>query len=352
MSPPSRDVGSPLRGIVASYGTDLDAPLHSMLGLAAMVDVMRERGVGVDALFAGTGVAPQSLSDPQARLSHRQKIALFGNVQRLTPDPTVALQAGQRQRISDYGVFGYAALSHETFGESIAFGVEHLSLAGPVLQKSFRIEGDLAIFEGHDVLDLGGLLPLVSEFWFSSMQALIGRVLEQPFKARRLMLPYPAPPHARRYEEAMCCPVQFDTGVMRWEFDAAWLARRLPNAHPITAKVCADFCARMIEEIGGGHALVATIKTACLNGGGVFPRADVMAAQLHLSPRTLHRRLADAGTGYQEILDGIRSRLAVEFLQRTGLSIDQIAERVGFSDASNFRKAFKRWTGHSPAHYR
>ncbi len=77
-----------------------------------------------------------------------------------------------------------------------------------------------------------------------------------------------------------------------------------------------------------------------------------MAERLHLSPRTLHRRLADAGTGYQEVLDRIRSRLAVEFLERTGLSIERIAERSGFSDVSNFRKAFKKWTGQSPAHYR
>jgi AraC-like DNA-binding protein len=344
--------GTAARSIVARYGSDLDAPVHSMLGLAALIGAMTDLGVDVDALFRGTGVSPKSLSDPEARLSHRQKITLFGNVQRLTPDPAVGLEAGQRQRISDYGVYGYALVSSATFGDAVAFGIEHVRLAGPVLEKSFRVEGDLALFEGHDFIELGSLLPLVTEFWFSSTQALISRALEKPFEARRLLLPYPAPRHAPRYAEVLRCPVEFDAGVMQWQFDATLLALPLPNANPITADLSADFCGRMLEAIGGEHSLVKSIKLACLNSAGGFPRAEEMAERLHLSPRTLHRRLAEAGTGYQDILDGIRSRLAVEFLERTGLSIDQIAERSGFSDVSNFRKAFKKWTGQSPAHYR
>jgi len=161
------------RRIVASYGSDMDSPVHSMLGLAALTGAMQDLGVGIDALFEGVGVSPEQMSDPGARLSHRQKIALFGNVQRLTPDPTIGLMAGQRQRISDYGVYGYGVLSSATFGEAIAFGIEHIRLAGPVLEKSFRVEGEVAVFEGHDVIQLGPLLPLVTEFWFSSMRTLI-----------------------------------------------------------------------------------------------------------------------------------------------------------------------------------
>ena len=108
----------------------------------------------------------------------------------------------------------------------------------------------------------------------------------------------------------------------------------------------------MLEDIGQEHALVKTIKEACLNRMDDLPRAEQMAEQLHLSTRTLHRRLVDAGTSYQAIIDGIRERLAIEFLERTDLSVDEIAERSGFSDVSNFRKAFKKWTGQTPAYFR
>jgi len=323
-----------------------------MLGLRALVDTMADHGVDAEALFAGTGITPKAIGDSQTRISHRQKMALFDNVCRLAPDPTVALQAGQRQRMSDMGVFGYAILSSATFAEAIEFGMRHLRLAGPVLEKSFRVDGELAIFEGHEYAGLGALLPVATEFWFSSMQALISRTLDRPFEARRLVLPYPPPGHAHRYEAILRCPVVFDAPVMQWEFDASLLPLPLPAANPIMAEVSAAFCGRMLEEIGGESPLVRAIKQACLNAVGGMPRVEQMAERLHLSTRTLHRRLVEAGTTYQEIIDGVRSRLAIEFLERTDLSADEIAERVGFSDVSNFRKAFRKWTGQTTTFYR
>lgn len=338
---------------VGRYGNnDMDALLHSMQGLSALTTALLELGVTTEQLCEGTGITPDALDHNETRLSNAQKIALFANVARLTPEPAIGLRAGQRQRISDFGVWGYAIVTSATFGEAVAFGMQHVRLAGPVLEKSFRIQGDVAIFEGHDVVALGALLPLVTEFWFSSIHALISRILERPFEAQRLLLPYPAPPHAAEYEAVLRCPVMFDAPVMQWEFDASLLGMRLPNANPVMADVCTSFCSRMLEAIRGEHPLVRSIKEVCLNSVGDLPRAEAMAAQLNLSPRTLHRRLSEAGTSYQDILDGIRKRVAIEFLERTGLSVDEIAERSGFSDVSNFRKAFKKWTGQTPAYYR
>ena len=338
--------------MAARYVADMDAPAHSMLGLTAIIDSLAELGVATRDLFDGTGISPEAISDPQARISHRQKIAFFGNVHRLSPEPAIGLVAGQRQRISDFGVFGYAVLTSATLADAVAFGIQHVRLAGPVLEKSFRVEGDVAIFEAQDVMDLGPLLPLATEFWFSSIRALTSRVLERDYGGRCLLLPYAAPAYAKRYEEILQCDVTFDAGVMQWQFDAALLSAALPNANPITAEVSADFCGRMMGEFMGEHPLVKTIKEACLDNVGDLPRAEQMAERLHLSTRTLHRRLVDAGTSFQAIIDGIRQRVAIEFLERTDMSVEEIAGRSGFSDASNFRKAFKKWTGQTPAYFR
>ena len=80
--------------------------------------------------------------------------------------------------------------------------------------------------------------------------------------------------------------------------------------------------------------------------------AAPIAEQPGLSLRTLHRRLAAEGQSYQEILSNLRRSVAIEFLENTRLQIDQVAERIGFSDAVSFRKAFKKWTGCSPSDYR
>jgi AraC-like DNA-binding protein len=342
--------GKPLR---SSYASGLETLSHTMLGLASLFDEMAAQGISRGAVLDGTGLQAAMLDDPTLRISHRQKLLLFRNVSRLSRESGVGLRIGQRQRLSDFGVYGYALSSSATFGDAVAFGIRHIKLAGPVLEKSFRIEGDVAIFEGHDVIALADLLPLVSEYWFSSIHTLIGRVMERPFRTYRLLLPYPVPDHATLYAEVFQCPVEFNAGVMQWHFDPALLDAPLPNANPITADMCARFCERMLQSLGTEEPeLVREIRLACLNSVGGFPGVEQMAARLHVSPRTLHRRLVELGTGYQEILDDVRRRLAEEFLRNTGLSIEEIAARTGFSDASNFRKAFRQWTGEAPAGYR
>lgn len=342
----------PLGILIAKEADDRADSTHNMLGLGALVAEMADQGVSAEALLQGTGLLPRQLDDPQARITQQQKLTIFRNTKRLSSVPDVGLRAGLRQRLSDFGVYGYAVVSSRTFGEAVMLGMKHVRLAGPVLEKRFRIDGDTAVFEAHDRLDLGDVLPLATEFWFASILKLATCVLEAPMQSRRLLLPYPRPGHAAAYERTFGCPVRFDAGVMEWHFDAAVLPMPCPNANPITAGLCAQFCERMQGSLPDETDLSRSIRTACLNSRGEFPNAEEMAARLGLSVRTLHRRLAEQGQPYQRIVDDVRRSLAIEFLENTSLTVDEIAGRVGFSEASNFRKAFRKWTGHAPAHFR
>ena len=162
----------------AIRASGLEGATHSMLGLGALVDEMAGQGIAAAALLQGTGLVPQQLADPKALMSTAQKVTVLRNVQRLSAVPDVGLRAGCRQRLSDFGVWGYALDSSATFGDAVLLGIRHIKLAGPVLEKRFRVEGDRAIFEGCDVLQLGDNLPLSSELWFSPIlkpgQTLLG----------------------------------------------------------------------------------------------------------------------------------------------------------------------------------
>ena len=333
-------------------GPGHEAAAHSMLGMGALVAEMREHGVQPEALLQGTGLMAPQLVDPQARMSQAQKLTIFRNARRLSPVPDLGLRAGARQRLSDFSVYGYALVSSPTFGDAVGLGVRHIKLAGPVLEKRFRVEGDTAIFEGRDVLELGDLLPLITEYWFSSVHRLTTCVLEAPMPSRLLLLPYPRPAHALAYEQAFGCPVRFDAGTMEWHFDAAVLSAPCPNANPITAELCVQMCERLLRSLPEESNLERSIRTACFNSCGDFPGLDEMAIRLGLSARTLQRRLTELGRRYQEIVDEVRTSLAIEFLTHTTLSVEEVGQRVGFSEASNFRKAFRKWTGQAPGHYR
>jgi AraC-like DNA-binding protein len=77
-----------------------------------------------------------------------------------------------------------------------------------------------------------------------------------------------------------------------------------------------------------------------------------VASHLATSTRTLSRSLQEVSTSYQNILDEVRKEMAIEYLNTSNLPIEEIAALIGYNDPSNFRKAFKRWTGNPPSYYR
>ena len=339
--------------VVRPLSADPDARTQVLVGLVALAAELASEGVSVDELFRGTGVAPAEMDNPSARISHRQRLAIYRNAQRLSRHLEIALSAGARQRLSDYGIYGYAMLSSATFGDALWMSVGHIVMAGPAVREiSFDIEGSSGVLRSRGFEALGDLLPFTAEFWRSSISALFSHVIEAPFPSQSMSFTFPRPPHWRRYERLFNCEINFDAPVMEWRFDAAVLSRPCPNANTITAQVCQQFLDRMVSEGGSESELSQRIRAECLNTSGAFPRVEAIAPRLGMSPRTLHRRLAEEGQSYQVVLDDLRRAMAIEFLETTHLSIETIAVRVGFSDAANFRKAFHKWTGRSPSSFR
>jgi AraC-like DNA-binding protein len=339
--------------IVSPLSNNSDAATQSLLGLAALAAELGAQGVSVKDLFARTGVSTSQLEDVNARISHRQRLAIYRNAKALARRSDIGLLAGARQRISDFGIYGYAMVSSLNFGEALMFSLEHITMAGPaVKQISFRIEGQTAILRSHGFDTLGDLVPFVAEFWRSSMTSLFSRVLETRFPSTRMVFPFPPPIHWRNYERLFSCPIEFNADRLEWHFHADVLDLPCPNANPITAKICQQVCAVMLTEGPGESDLVRKIRIACLNSPRRFPAAGEIARELGLSLRTLHRHLADEGLSYQSIVDGMRQAVATELLENTHLGIKQVAERTGFADATSFRKAFRKWTGRAPSNFR
>ena len=107
-----------------------------------------------------------------------------------------------------------------------------------------------------------------------------------------------------------------------------------------------------MEQIKAPPALLGQVRWVMLAGSGGFPGVEEVASEMHMSSRTLKRKLQQLGTSYQKLLDDLRKGLAVEYLTQSGRSVDDIALALGYSDASNFARAFRRWTGKSPSDYR
>lgn len=323
-----------------------------MLGMQSLFSEMAAEGVDASAILRGTGIEPNQLTDPDARMTHEQKIAIFRNVLARTTRLDIGFRAGARQKLSDFGVYGYALASSATFGDAVSLGMKHLHIAGPVLDKEFRVNAGTAMFLGYDTLSLGNVLPIATEFWLTSILKLTTYVLEAPLPSVLLRLPYERQAHFGEYAKAFGCPVEFSASRLEWHFKPEVLQEPCPNANPLTSDLCSRFCERVIQQEIDTSVLSRHIRTTCLNRRGSPPTVQEVASALGLSIRSLHRRLATEGLRFQSIVDDVRKTISSDLLLNSTLSIEEIGIRVGFSEPSNFRKAFQKWTGFSPTRYR
>jgi AraC-like DNA-binding protein len=172
------------------------------------------------------------------------------------------------------------------------------------------------------------------------------------FAFSRVDLAYAAPAHADAYTSLFQCPVRFDQPHNGLQYDGAWLARPVTLADPITNATAREMCERMLSEVSDAGGIAADIRRALMEHPGRFPNVEAMAETLAMHPRALRRRLESENTSYRDLLAEVRMRLAIEYLRKTRMTNEDIASRLGYSDAANFRHAFTRWTGKSPSEYR
>jgi AraC-like DNA-binding protein len=316
-------------------------------GLRALIEELEALGIDVERLRRAAGL--RSLG---GTLTRTQLLAVLRAARELGQDPLLAIRAGKRQRVHHFGVYGFALATSPTFGDAFAFGHKHVQLAGAVLRITFRQEGEQGLVQSWNPNSLGDLLPFVSEFWRASMVTLKGEILGDRFPSTLMRFAYPRPVHWRAYAELFQCPLEFESETMEWHFNAAVFARPCPNASSLTADICRDFCEKLIAGDDGESPLLRELRSYIIGNSGRRCTADEAAAALGLSRRTLFRRLTDEGITFQELLNQTRASLACEYLENTQLTVSEIAERCGFGDEANFRKAFTSWRGATPSAWR
>jgi len=163
---------------------------------------------------------------------------------------------------------------------------------------------------------------------------------------------YPAPPHAGIYSQYLSCPCFFDAPQCELIYDSAILNQKPQLAHKLTATLLQETCDRLIGQAKTSVGTSGEVYQILMSTPGVFPGMEEVATRLNLTSRTLRRHLETEGTSFVAIVDDVRCSLAIEYLQSTRMSTEDVAMLLGFSDAANFRRALKRWTGKGPGELR
>ncbi|MGH8781647.1 AraC family transcriptional regulator [Paraburkholderia sp.] len=316
--------------------------------LRFLAGMSKDLGINPARLCMGLGFDVADLSNPDCRLSFRQASSMIRRAIELSPTQGLGLRIGTAETIASIGLVGYAMLTCRTFGDAITLGINMQNHAGALLD--FDIEQDktgITIYAASRFHEPDIEMFLVEEA-FGSFPKVAHALVGEAFRLASVDLSYPRPAYAEQYEQFFKCPVRFEQSRNAVVCDASWVERPLATYDPLSNRQALEFLQMAVSQEDTGAEFLESIERIVRRDLRNPPTLGQVAAQLCMSDRTLRRRLADSGVSYQTVLDNIRHARAMALLSTPRLSIEEIAYEVGFSDSHNFRRAFKRWTGHGP----
>ena len=331
---------------------DLNRPLEPVIYSRIFLEVAAEEGLEPAKLLSGTGLSVAELADPANHMSVSQQIQIYSNIARHSGQPTIGLLSGQRIMPHHHGVWGYAMQTASNLGQALNIFNQYFDVAGPIARQRLQIDGKLARWQSIDILPSEPARRVGIEEMLSGNYNLCQQLTAGKFKLRSLHLDYSEPEGSIHYPELFQCPVIFGKDAVEMIFDASLLNLKLRNADPESQKICEERCQALLNKLSQGVDIIDQVRRIIYESPCDRRDIDSVASGLAMSTRTLRRRLQEAGTSFRKVLNEVREALAMDYLRNTELSIDEIAFLLGYSEASNFRHAFKTWTGKSPSSFR
>ncbi|CAN7416227.1 AraC family transcriptional regulator [Acidovorax sp. LjRoot117] len=324
----------------------------------AIVLAYEQRGLRPDQALAQAQIAPQLLHDDQARITAWQMERISDAAMQELDDEALGWFS-RRLPWGSYGMLARASISSPHLGVALARWCRHHGLLADDIALHLTTEGDTATLRITVARDLGALREFCLVSVLRNAHGLACWLVDSRIPLTAAEFAFAAPPHADAYAVLFRGPVAFGAAQTAIHFDARYLSlplrrdeaalrQMLQHALPLTVlqyrrdRLLVQRVRQLLGATVAGHAAPALAQHS----------AESLAALLHVSPRTLHRQLKEEGATLQGLKDEVRQSRAVDLLHRTDRPIKQVAEAAGFVNEKSFIRAFRSWTGHSPAEFR
>jgi AraC-like DNA-binding protein len=326
---------------------------HHIKGIRPSLDKMSELGFDPEQCLKGTGILHSELENPKASITLQQELAFNHNLFNVSKDPCIGLRLGEAYPPQAYGILGYAMISAPSLRHGLSITASYGNLTFTLSELENRIDGNTVHFSLRPKLELEPeLLQIYSDRDTSAAWCAFNEILGETIPFTKVLLGHNNPHLKQRYEDYFHCPVEFIEGHSEIQFSTDVLDKPLPQRNIETSNFCLQQCQMLIAKLSSQSSFIDDVRQMILARPGYFPDIDYLAEKLDTSTRTLRRRLKEEGSSYQELLNEIRYNLAKEYLSTTMITLEEIAELLGYSDPGNFSHAFKRWSGVSPRQWR
>lgn len=268
---------------------------------------------------------------------------------KLAGDTHFGVNVGMRLKMLSLGMFGYALMTSSSVGDVLNLLLRYNRALMPSI--------DIALVSTEAGIELrckiGSLATdlesLYADLLYSSLYANLHILAPSCLHSVTLDLCYTAPDNATLHRSVFGDSVRFNATNYGMVFSRDSLAIGISSSNPVAQDIFRRHCDRILSNDVQTGIVSERVKRELMADRSNFPSSATIAERLHISESTLQRRLAREGNKFQPLLDQVRYRLALDYLEGTNLPVSEIATLLDFSSAANFRRAFKRWSGQTPS---
>lgn len=345
------DSPAPTQSPGTSRSTSATIPPNILRCLTPVTD-----GYGVDLRpeLSRVGLEEAMMGSEELRVSYRQGSAVIRRALELTGDAHLGLRVGASQHLTSWGLLGFAQMAAGTLREAIETGVRFQNLSGAMVVWSAGPEDAGYVLRAE--LPDPALDPTVAVFLaeeaFASVVVLTRLSSGEDFAPRSVEFAFPAPRDTGPFTELFRCPVRFGAAGNRLVFPTTWAGRPMPGRDPVTFSTVVGILDEQVASRRDQQDLLEVLEISIAQSLPDVPSFVEQARRHASSERTLRRRLAECGTTYEAVVDGVRRERVEQLLRRPELTLRDIARRAGFSDVRALRRAVHRWHGMTPARLR
>ncbi len=320
---------------------------------ALLATALREDyGIDPEPIYLQAGIPLTPPESPQLRypLSRIRKLWELARI--ASGDDAIGLITGRHAKPVHFYAFGYSWLASST----LLGAMQRLTRYMRLMSTASVL---VSLTETPDSYALSTIFPDPSkappkegiDCGMTALLALCDAIAEKEIRPLRVELTCPATTHPEAYREALRAPIRFNAEVGVMHFEKETLRESLPLGAPDVAKVTDRIAEQYIETLDPQKVAsqVRQLLIALLPSGKADQ--DLVSRRLNRSTSTLQRQLQLEGLSYRDVLEGTQRSLAETYLRDKKHSQAQIAYLLGFSEQSNFSRAFKRWTSMSPRQY-
>lgn len=306
----------------------------------------------LDSCSIGRGVLDNSLQ----RITSAEFLRLMRWLIISTDDPLFGLKSARHLMPGAFGMVGYLIMSCRTGGEALKLVPRYETLIGNLGKTELDDDGPTMSIRWHSTCEDDLVRPhLIDEYMATTVEYARWVTGRKEICPLRVYLDHKSPGDAQltAYRDIFKCEIIFDAGVNLMEFSPELMSLPMHQPDPLLLKTLQEQADRMTRELQQSDPIVVQVRSTLLAMMETsIPRRERVASRLGMSERTLQRRLLEADSSYQQILDELRQQLAEEWLMSQNWSVSEIAARLGFTEPRSFQRRFKTWTGHSPGEFR